>query len=196
MTDPQTRRGRRSFLLMSALFFAPVIAAYLLYFVMPQWQPSGKTHHGLLNDPAKPVPALALRDAAGQPLTEAAFKGKWSLVYLGQPQCEKACQDKLFQIRQIRTLLNEKRDRARRIYVAPNAVALAAAQQVLGDAHPDLVYINGESAGLGAFLSPSDPDAVYLFDPLGNWLMTYPASSDYQGILKDLKKLLRLSQIG
>jgi hypothetical protein len=37
---------------------------------------------------------------------------------------------------------------------------------------------------------------VYLLDPLGNWLMYYRAEDPPRGILKDLKKLLRLSHIG
>jgi len=197
MTDTQTRRGRRLFLVLAVLFFAPVISAYLFYFVFPDWQPEGKTHHGQLIAPARPLPELVLRDAQGQPIGTSAFHGKWSLLYLGGEQCPKSCQDKLFEMRQIRTLLNQDRGRVQRVYAAPSDGALTAARAALkAEVHPDLVYLDVSGSGLREFLQPQDADAVYLLDPHANWLMVYPAVGDYQGILKDLKKLLRLSQIG
>lgn len=193
----QTRRGRRAFLLLAALFFTPVILAYLFYFAFPQWQPEGKTHHGQLISPARPLPALQLRDAQGQPAGEGALRGKWSLLYLGSAECAKSCQDKVFELRQIRTLLNQNRDRVRRVYAAPDAAALIAARAQLTDTvHPDLIYLDAQNSGLREFLQPQDADATYLIDPLGNWLMVYPTQGGYEGILADLKKLLRLSQIG
>jgi cytochrome oxidase Cu insertion factor (SCO1/SenC/PrrC family) len=197
MSETPSRRGRRQFLLLAVLFFAPVVAAYLYYFAFPDWQPAAKTHHGVLVDPARPLPALQLRDAAGQPLDEGALKGKWTLLYLGGTECGASCAEKNFQMRQIRILLNQNRDRARRVYAAPDAAGLAAARQSLDAAlHTDLVFLDAGRSGLREFLGPAAADAVYLIDPLGNWLMTYPPESDYKGILKDLKKLLRISQIG
>lgn len=196
MTDDNKPRGRRMFVVLAALFFAPLVAAYVLYFAFPQWQPQAKVHHGQLIAPALPLPPLQLHDAQGRALDAAVLKRKWSLLYLGAESCEQPCQDKLFQIRQIRTLLNQNRDRVQRVYAAPNAETLAAARATLAALHPDLVYVDAAGSGLREFLQPQDAQAVYLLDPLGNWLMVYPESSDYQGILKDLKKLLRLSQIG
>ena len=37
---------------------------------------------------------------------------------------------------------------------------------------------------------------IYLIDPLGNLLMSYPASAPDKALLTDVKKLLRLSHIG
>ena len=38
--------------------------------------------------------------------------------------------------------------------------------------------------------------AIMLVDPLGNLMMSFPQSMDPRDILKDLKKLLKISQIG
>jgi hypothetical protein len=46
------------------------------------------------------------------------------------------------------------------------------------------------------FFSPQEPQTLYLLDPLANWMMRYPAAAESPGILKDIKRLLRLSQIG
>jgi hypothetical protein len=45
--------------------------------------------------------------------------------------------------------------------------------------------------------SPLDNlNRVYLVDPLGNFMMSYPADADPTGMRKDLARLLRISQIG
>lgn len=191
-----TDRSRRKLLLVAALFLAPLLLAALLYFVFPQWQPPGKTHHGQLVDPARPLPALRLADETGAARDATELRGKWSFIYLAGAQCADACRAKLFQIRQIRTLLNEKRLRVQRVYVAPDAAALAAARTLLAAEHPDLRFLVDGDAGLRGFFGAHDDAALYLTDPLGNWLMVYPAAAESPGILKDIKKLLRLSQIG
>jgi hypothetical protein len=37
---------------------------------------------------------------------------------------------------------------------------------------------------------------VYLVDPFGNLVMSYAADAPARGLLEDLKRLLKLSQIG
>src|SRR3546814_8080 len=116
--------------------------------------------------------------------------------------CEQACQDKLYQSRQIRIRLNDKRSRVQRVYLAPDAAALPALKQQLQAIHPDLLIyapVTPES-GLKAFLhaagtAAGTAQAIYLFDPHANWLMVYPADADSAGILADTKKLLAISQI-
>ncbi len=39
-------------------------------------------------------------------------------------------------------------------------------------------------------------DRIYVVDPLGNFMMSYPADADPRGMNKDLTLLLRASQIG
>jgi hypothetical protein len=54
-------------------------------------------------------------------------------------------------------------------------------------------------AGLGGSLQgfPGNPvDHIYVIDPLGNLMMSFPRDPDPSKILKDLQRLLRLSQIG
>lgn len=196
MTQAQPR-GRLQFLLLAALFFAPLFAAVLFYFVFPDWQPDARTNYGELLVPARPLPDVPLRDADGAPAALEAMRGRWSYVYLAGPACDAACAGKLYQIRQIRTLLNEKRQRVQRVYLAPEPAALRAAEAQLAAEHPDLqYYADSPDTDYRRFFGGSDPGALYLVDPLGNWLMVYGTDADSKGILKDIKKLLRVSQIG
>ncbi len=201
MTDPRIR-GRQQFMLLAVLFFAPLFAAIGLFFFAPQWQPEGHTNYGELIAPARPLPAVTLIDAQSVVQDDGALKGKWSFVYVGSASCDAACSDKLYQIRQIRTLLNEKRLRVQRVYLAPDVTALAAAYEQLSAEHPDLKFVTQADNGqaLAEFIREAAPEAdaqtLYLVDPLGNLMMLYRGASESPGILKDIKRLLRVSQIG
>lgn len=195
--ESQPGRGRKQFLLLATLFFAPVVLAVLFYFAFPEWQPDRKTHYGQLIQPARPVPEFRFVDEEGKAQDRSVLQRRWSFIYLADAECDVPCQQKLYQIRQIRTLLNEKRQRVQRVYVAPNAEALAAARQQLEPTHPDLKFVALDGgADPHRFFKAQDPQALYLVDPLGNWLMVYPAEAESPGILKDIKRLLRASQIG
>jgi len=79
--------------------------------------------------------------------------------------------------------------------------------QFLHEQHPDLIAVRMSPAAApllallprgGADASGGDPNAqrVYLIDPLGNLMMSYAPDAKPKGMLEDMKRLLRLSQIG
>jgi predicted proteasome-type protease len=43
---------------------------------------------------------------------------------------------------------------------------------------------------------PGAEPMLYLIDPAGNLMMTYPAVNDPSSILSDMRRLLKISQIG
>lgn len=191
-------RGRQQLILLAVLFFAPLLAAFVLYFLTPQWQPEGHTNYGELVHPAQPLPEAALRDAEGNLASQDVLRGRWSFVYLGTQDCDSACAAKLYQIRQVRTLLNEKRQRVQRVYLAPDAESLARVHAALAAEHADLVWLADVDGTLKDVFATAqaDPQALYLVDPLGNWMMVYAGGAESTGLLKDIKRLLRISQIG
>jgi hypothetical protein len=191
----EVRRGQVKLLLVAALFFAPVIGAITLFFFLPQYIPAGRVNYGTLVSPARPLPALGLADAQGG-AAPAALQGKWTLLYLGGERCDEACAARLALARQVRLALNEKRGRVQRAYLAPSVAAAAAARDALAAEHPDLVLVAGDAAAAARFFQPTDPHALYLIDPLGNWLMVYTGEVEHKGLHRDLKKLLRISQVG
>jgi hypothetical protein len=197
MTTPG--RSRLQLLAVAVLFFAPVVGAIALFFYFPEFIPSGRVNYGTLISPARPLPPLELSDADGGPAPQALL-GKWSLVYLGGAACGEACEARLVLTRQVRLALNQNRGRVQRVYLAPSAAAAAAARAALGTAHPDLVVVAEPASRarefFGAAAPGTDADALYLLDPLGNWLMVYAGAVEAKGLHRDLKKLLRVSQVG
>ena len=84
-----------------------------------------------------------------------------------------------------------------RVYIATDAAELATVRAQLQAEHADLHYfVDTADGAYRRFFGTQDPQALYLVDPLGNWLMIYPAVAESRGILGDIKKLLRISQIG
>lgn len=203
-TAPATPpRNRKQFLLLLAIFLMPLLAAYAVYFLFPGLRPTGTTNYGQLLPQARPLPALDLRGADGKPAGAGLFKGKWSMVVIGAADCAELCRGQVHLSRQARTALALNARRLQRLYIAPDAQALAAAQSLFPPAeHPDLLLLaDAGAAGNRAtdFFQPAPADALYLLDPLGNWFMFYPPkadqSADFKGIGKDLKKLLNQSQV-
>jgi hypothetical protein len=193
--------NRRQFLLLLAIFVLPLIAAYVVFYAFPGLRPTHTTNYGTLVEPARPLPALDLREADGKPAAADLFKGKWSMVYVGGADCAEGCRKAIYLSRQVRTALSLNARRLQRVYIAPDAAALAAARDRFVPEHPDLVLVAdaGSAQRAAAFFQPAVADALYLVDPLGNWFMLYPPNADqdkdFKGILKDLKKLMNQSQV-
>jgi cytochrome oxidase Cu insertion factor (SCO1/SenC/PrrC family) len=206
MTLNPPARGRRRLLLLVLLFLAPVVGSYGLYFWAPEsWRPDGRTNRGQLVNPARPVPALALHGVDGRNLEPVPIRDKWTLLLVGPSACDAACARVLYDTRQVRTALGKDTPRLRRLYVATDRSDLEALQALQAREHPDLVLAVAEGAEVYALERQFSIDGrsplrnagdIYLLDPHGNWLMYYTPEDPPKDLLKDLKKLLRLSNIG
>jgi hypothetical protein len=190
-------KGRLQLILLATLFSAPLVMAMVLYFVAPEWRPDGRTNYGELIHPAQPLPEPRWRNAEGDVVGLAAIRGHWSWVMPLQGACESGCESALYDLRQTRLLLNEKRPRVRRLLLVDDAGRLPALRAQLGELHPDLEIYAPEPDDAAAAQFPSaEPGTVYVVDPLGNLMMRYDPQPDLRKVLRDMKRLLRVSQIG
>jgi hypothetical protein len=58
--------------------------------------------------------------------------------------------------------------------------------------HPDLVVVRVANPPA----LPRGGNRIYLVDPLGNFVLAWPAKPDIKAMAKDLTRLLRASSIG
>ncbi|HKQ82420.1 MAG TPA: hypothetical protein VJS42_09520 [Steroidobacteraceae bacterium] len=198
------RRSRTSIWMLVALFFTPLLLAFVLYYGLPHWRPSGTTSHGDLMTPARALPALPFRvgEVGHEPRVDPQFwQGKWSLVFTGAPECDARCRKALVDMRQVRLALNQEMTRVQRVFV-PTGECCNKDEFA---AHEGLLIARLPSAELQRFYAQlpryadGEPDRagrIYVVDPLGNVMMSYSATAPAAGMLKDLKKLLKLSHIG
>jgi hypothetical protein len=112
-----------------------------------------------------------------------------------QGLCDELCRQRLYDTRQVRTALDRDMDRVQRVLIAD---AGCCDMQELLKMHPDLTIVPLGIAvePLLKLLPAANTQRIYLVDPLGNAMMYYEADAKAKGILEDLKRLLRLSQIG
>jgi hypothetical protein len=201
--DPlAVRRGRRQLLLLAAIFFVPLALAFWLYYGADGWRPGGGTNKGELIDPPRLLPEAGLVIAGGSPAEEHFLRGKWTVIYVGDGYCDERCRKALYLTRQSRLALNKDSDRVRRVLVATGR---CCDNRFIETEHTDLVVLLPAGQKGAQFLErfPVYSDGpvatagrIYLVDPLGNLLMSYPATAPDNALLTDLRKLLRLSHIG
>lgn len=182
--------SRGKFLAVIAVFVVPVIAAYLAYF---GWRPAAHTNYGDLLEPA-PLQHLA-GSSADRPMSLDTLRGKWVMVHVGPAQCDAGCAKQLYLMRQVRLIQGKNQSRIERLWVVTDA---AAPDRSLLDEHPGLVVWRPDDAAFAdQFPARADRAAhIYLVDPLGNLMLRFPANPDHKGMAKDLKLLLKASQIG
>ena len=180
--------SRAKLILIFSLFVLPVLASYLAYYL---WQPSARKNYGEL------IAQVSLkdgRDQAGQIISARDFKGKWTLVYVGRGACDKRCESLLYYMRQVRSAQGPERDRINRLWMVTDRRDPAAA---LLAQHPGLrVVRTQDQVFLAQFADAEFGSHVYMVDPLGNLMMRFPVNPDPSRMIKDIKQLLKASQIG
>lgn len=197
-----TRRNRRLQLLgLAALFIGPLLLAAWLYYGDSGWRPGSQTQHGDLVSPPITLPEFDLATPAGARLTHEALRDKWTLLYVAEGECAERCRSALYDLRQVRLALGKEMTRVQRLLLYRGNCCDA---EFITETHPDLLLAAAEGEDGGRLLEalpryasdPMNAGRSYIVDPLGNLMMSYPADAEPRGILKDLKRLLRLSHIG
>ena len=196
--------SRQGLVLLGLLFMTPAFVAWVMHNSSEQgWRPEGTTNQGTLVHPARPLTLPADMMVADVSASDY-LSGKWTLLYIGDADCDDVCSGNLYKIRQVRIAQNENMKRIQTLYM------------VLGDELPDALgamlasdYSNMDVALVPASLaeqfsadfliddvSMEGAERIYFVDPLGNLMMYYSTDANPGGMLKDLKKLLKYSKIG
>ena len=192
-STPDAGAPRRAWPVLAVLVLcaAPVVAAWLAYFV---WPPASRSNYGELIEP-RPLPDPQLESGAGGAFRLSALRGKWLLVQLDRGDCGDACRKKLLYMRQARLTQGRGMERIERVWVVTDGSAVDPA--LLSEFEGTRVLRAGTSGLAREFPAAGDPaDHIYVVDPLGNLMLRYPRDPDPNGIKRDLARLLRASRIG
>ncbi|MBX9834143.1 MAG: hypothetical protein K2X78_13990 [Burkholderiaceae bacterium] len=194
VTVQRARHGRWKMLGVLLICAAPVIASYFTYYVV---RPDGRRNYGELIQPQRTMPELMATALDGTPVPLASLKGQWLLVSVGGGACDAACQKHLYLQRQLRESVGKEKDRVDWIWLVNDA---ASPPPELANALQKATVLRIDAAALAAWLSPDAghqlAEHLYVIDPMGNWMMRFPAAMDTAGAAKakrDLERLLRAS---
>ncbi len=184
----RVKTNRIKLLLLIWLFALPVAASYLAYHV---WQPAARKNYGeLVRQVDVRVSGVGL---GGQPMDVARLRGKWVMVYVGGGECPKSCRDLLYFMRQTRTAQGKEMGRIERLWLLTDDVAPAAELQAY---HAGLHYLKSAVSPVSQFAGSETGAYLYMIDPLGHLMMRWPQNPDPSRMIKDIRLLLKASQIG
>lgn len=195
----QIRRGRRTALLLFTAGFGPMILASIMYYT--GWlNPAEHTNEGVLVEPVVPVQQLNLETAAGQPLS-ARFGAdqadpQWHMLVVSE-SCGGDCERLLYLARQVNIALGKNAPRVSR---SAWLGSLPADLENRWHEEYRLMERLQQSAGSRSAwpdgFNPAEQPGILLVDPFGNVMMRYGPEHTGKQLLKDLKHLLKLSQVG
>jgi len=184
-----TRSAKLKLLLLLLVSAAPVIASYFTYYVI---RPEGRRNHGELIEPQRPMPDLMGHDMQGQPVSLQGLRHQWLLISVADSACDEACEKHLYLSRQLRESLGKDKDRVDWVWLRTGDGDVPA-RLLPGLATARVIRL--DATELGAWLAPAPgqalADHLYLVDPMGHWMMRFPAGSDPVGVRKDLERLMR-----
>ncbi len=192
--------SRRPLAYLMLLFFVPLAIAFLLYYG-GSWRPAQHTEHGDLIQPARPLPAIAVRNADSQATATTLLRERWSLLYVGNGQCDARCRVALADMQRVREMLGNDIDRVQSVLLAGEHCC----DESLRTAYPKLTVFRVDGAAAAPFFATfpvygnvpiADAGRIYIVDPLGNLMMSYAPNASSIGLYQDIKHLLELSHIG
>lgn len=175
------RRNYGPLLALLGLAILPLAMALLSYFG-GIGVPVGRVNHGELVLTPTSVASWQLSASDGEPWQG---QGRWQLLLVVE-RCESSCLAWQYTLGQLQKALGRDRQRVERQLVLPRAVA-------------DYAAANGEIANKAVFIGArvaASNQGIWLADPLGNLVLRYRLDQPPQALFKDLKRLLKVSNLG
>ena len=190
----RTRMGRLKMLLVLLACAAPVIASYITYYWV---RPEARRNFGELIQPTRAIPNIEVERLDGAHMDLTSLKGQWLLVSVAGASCNATCQEHLYLQRQILVGLGKERPRTEWVWLVndkgdiPNTLMPALEEATVLRIAPEV---------LAQWLQPEAGKQLehhlYLVDPMGEWMMRFPARLNTEGALKakrDIERVLRAS---
>jgi hypothetical protein len=167
-----TKKSSLPLLIVLLIFLFPVVCGSLLYHFADRFH--FKTiNHGILVQPPINIQEAQVSAKMSSPK-------KWRVIYVFS-DCDASCKKMQFDLLQIQKILGKDRDRVEIITESKASTSLKKWQSVF------------EKQIAKDF---NLADKIYLVDPIGNVFMYYPSTTNPMDILKDMQKVLEVSQIG
>lgn len=190
-------RSRSVVVFIALIAFVPFAIAW--YYAQHPELIEKTSNYGTLIQPVRQVELnqLLVAPQSPAPVLEE-LKGRWLLLQVEPDNCAAACRDSLHKTHQGWLMLNKDMLRVRRLLLTGASVPAGDLPVLVDD---DALAVAGLTPAVVSTLTAAigrSPGAgvVILLDPLGNLVLWYDAGFDPYKMVKDLKHLLKASQIG
>ena len=202
MGDENSNKKNKIIIIVIVLvFIAPSILSWYIFNHTDYLESRGTSNYGQIITPSIQLENLSLIDPLDTQRMDTLY-GKWSMIYVAE-LCDDICMQNVYRMRQIHIGMGKHSLRVQKVLFLidqdldelSSLLANYKGQQVISTNTIDIDILL-EKFRIKNIKDPSRSQRIYISDPLGNLMMSYPPNINPKGILKDLKKLLRTSRIG
>lgn len=185
------KRNRQKFIALLVLMFSPIVISYVLFY--SDYRP-GTVNYGELLEVEQPLKGEGVNPLNNKIFRMKDLKGKWVMLTVDSGSCDKACQDKLYYMRQVRTVQHKEKHRVERLWLITDDVKPA---DELVKEYEGTHFVKTDDRALLDAIPPKEGQTkhIYMIDPLGNLMMRYPEKLNPTKMGKDIKRLLHVSQL-
>lgn len=184
------------------IFSAPFLSSWFIL-NYTDFVRKGGASHGDLYDPLVSLPDVPLDDPYTDKNADASLHGKWSLLYVSAGRCGETCVHNLYSMRQIRLAVSRYARNLQRVWMT-DLDDQSVLTDVLSDYKGTLILpmdtgkppLPLEKFAMPPIAEPLQADCLYVIDPRGNLVLRYRAGADPEGVISDLTRLLKSSEIG
>lgn len=182
---PQSRRrGRLQLILVLLVAIGPMILATSMY-KFKFWVPDNRSFHGELIGNGQSRADLGVQTQ----------ESRWQLLVSAPSDCSADCQQLVYLARQIQIGLG--RDAGRASHALAITQSLSADYDAkLSREYPQLQRYSLELSRYRKAAPGIETPQLWIVDPHGNLVLRYGAEVNGKDLLKDLRQLLKLSNIG
>ncbi len=195
-TTPAKPAGRRQklFLLgLVLLFVSPILISWAYVSGLIDLGPVSRTNRGNLLTPA--IDLREMNEVASLFESAKLQPGEWVLTYLADGACDTECRGVLDKLLTIRSLLGYSGQRVRVIALSGAASAVPFPANYTGHALTDPTAYDALKERLTSAVGNPLPPQIVFIDWRRQLVMRYDQDAPPEDLKKDLKKLLRASQI-
>ena len=187
-------RGQFKLIIIMSIFILPF---FIAYFMLDNYSPGksySTTNYGDLVKPITNISNTVINDNNNE---KSLPKGKWLLIYYANTQCGEECLHNIYLMRQVNTALGKNMDRLQRLFLSDKVLDENTEINLLR-AYPNLILIKNKPNKIHGLIKgiSDNKNSLLLVDPLGNVILKYDSNFDGKKLLKDIKKLLKLSRVG
>lgn len=198
VSQNRQRQGRLLVLIIALVSVIPFGTAW--YYAQHPELVEKTSNYGTLVTPVRTLDRDLLLSShiPGVPGDLEQLRGRWLWVQIARKPCTDACAESLHKTHQEWLMLNKEMSRVRRLLlVSPDAATLASVAALkdetllVGELKPSLLAELTAAVG-----TAPDDGVVILIDPQANLVLWYGKGFDPYLMVKDIKHLLKVSQIG
>ena len=175
--------SRKRFIALLLIAFVPMFIAYAAFFHFPDWAPTGTTNQGQLVTPS--IDGTTISE-------ELATFNTWVLIQPIKGRCGDQCREMLYLSRQVVIGLGKDANRVQRVALISSDTQ--DLMEHLDVEHPDVKVVSGITT-FKRIVTDNGP-VLLLMDPNHNVMMLYTLDKAGKPMQRDLKHLLRISNIG